>query len=229
MFWQDDPQPRTALPDSAQLDLLVSLSGVTLPVDHAYALWQALSRALPWLDSEARAGIHSIHVAASGNGWFRPEAPDAVLYLSQRTKLTLRLPRTRRADAQVLCGQQLDVQGHQLILGKVSERELYPSSTLFARHIASHADETEQALLERCAALLREQDLPTQKLLCGRMHRLRTASGEQATRSLLVAGLSPQESLRLQQYVLGGGNKLGCGLFIPHKGIAPVNSSAEDG
>ena len=50
--------------------------------------------ALPWLADDDRAGVHLIHVAESGNGWMRPEdAENEMLYLSRRTKMTLRLPK----------------------------------------------------------------------------------------------------------------------------------------
>lgn len=227
MFWQEPPEASlTSRPH--QVELFFQLTGKTLPVDHAYALGQALQTALPWLKTEPQASVHDIHVAASGNGWWRPEDPDALLHLSKRTKLTLRLPRSYCADAQALCGQQLDILGHPLGIGTASERELTPSTTLFARYLLAHPDETEQAFLARYAAELTQHGLTVRKLLCGMGHALRLGNTEQATRSLLIAELKPDESLHLQQQVIGGGNQYGCGLFIPHKGIAPVKHESDD-
>jgi len=42
------------------------------------------------------------------------------------------------------------------------------------------------------------------------------------TRSLMLADLTVEEAVKLQQQGLGADRKLGCGLFIPHKGINPV-------
>jgi hypothetical protein len=39
----------------------------------------------------------------------------------------------------------------------------------------------------------------------------------------MVASLTVAESIRLQQRGLGSNRLLGCGIFIPHKGIDPVN------
>ena len=41
---------------------------------------------LPWMVDEPQAGIHLIHGAESGNGWIRPQEPDALLILSRRTR-----------------------------------------------------------------------------------------------------------------------------------------------
>ncbi len=47
------------------------------------------------------------------------------------------------------------------------------------------------------------------------------------TRSLMVADLSPDQSVHLQQIGLGPGRNFGCGLFVPHKGIKPVKADDE--
>jgi len=44
------------------------------------------------------------------------------------------------------------------------------------------------------------------------------------SRSLMLAGLTREQSLLLQQSGLGARRKLGCGLFIPHKDIGDLQS-----
>jgi CRISPR/Cas system CSM-associated protein Csm4 (group 5 of RAMP superfamily) len=39
----------------------------------------------------------------------------------------------------------------------------------------------------------------------------------------MLADLKPEESLRLQQQGLGPHRLMGCGIFIPHKGIDAVH------
>jgi len=41
----------------------------------------------------------------------------------------------------------------------------------------------------------------------------------------MVADLEPEQSVRLQQIGIGPGRTIGCGLFIPHKGIAAVKET----
>jgi hypothetical protein len=84
-------------------------------------------------------------------------------------------------------------------------------------------DEEEESFLARCAQDLAGMNIRMQKALCGKATALATPSGEIHTRSLLVASLTLAESFRLQQRGLGPKRLLGCGIFIPHKGIDPVN------
>src|SRR5258706_10272518 len=80
------------------VDAVFAISCRCLPVDHAYALSQAVAAALPWFAQEPDAGLHLVHGAASGSGWMRPEGADAVLQLSHRARLALRLS-PHRVDA----------------------------------------------------------------------------------------------------------------------------------
>ena len=43
----------------------------------------------------------------------------------------------------------------------------------------------------------------------------------------MVAELEPEQSVRLQEVGLGSGRSIGCGLFIPHRGIKPVNDDKD--
>ena len=81
--------------------------------------------------------------------------------------------------------------------------------------------------LLRLAAELKTLEIDCRKMLCGITHALNFPDGPVFTRSLMVADLEPEQSVRLQQTGLGKGRKIGCGLFIPHKGIKPVK--AEEG
>ena len=67
------------------------------------------------------------------------------------------------------------------------------------------------------------------KLLCGRSHRIVSAQRMFTARSLMIADLGPEESLAVQCRGIGPGRLLGCGLFVPHKGIGPVRRATGDG
>ena len=82
MYWEEDEDSSAVqIPDDV-VDLVFSISAKTLPIDHAYALSQAVAEQLPWFVDEPLTGLHTIHVAASSNGWYRPDSPDQVLYPS---------------------------------------------------------------------------------------------------------------------------------------------------
>jgi CRISPR-associated protein Cas6 len=226
-YWQENtPKQPLQVPDDV-VDMLFSLKGRTLPVDHAEPLARALLQAAPWLESEPCAGIHSIHVAGSQNGWQRPEADSGQpLMLSRRTKLGIRIPKSRAGELRAaLEGRDLDVAGHALHLDTGKERLLSRETTLFSRAVcASEAEsDRESDFLAWAARTLAELDIRIRKALCGKAVRLQTQTGARPARSLMLADLSFEESVRLQQRGLGSHRMLGCGLFIPHKGIDAVN------
>ena len=229
MFWQEDDAPTDSPVTDDIVDLVFSLDCRQLPVDHAHALSNALLAALPWLADEPRAGIHTVHVAASQNGWQRPEhGGEQVLQLSRRTKLSLRLPLDRVADAQSLHGVTLDIQGFPMTIGKSSVKKLGRQGTVFARHVASERGESETDFLSRMAGQLSDMGIRVKKALCGIPLTLDTPDGQVHTRSLMLSGLRPEEPLTLQQRGLGSHRTMGCGLFIPHKGIDPVKKREDD-
>ena len=229
MYWSDDSdkKPGFVVPDDI-VDLAFVIKCPTLPLDHAHALSSALHEALPWLEEEAHAGIHLIHGAASGNGWYRPEeSANALLHLSHRARMRVRVPKHRLDEARQLTGKTLDINDHSLEVGKSAVHLLSTLSTLFSRYVITREDVDEEQFLEAVTRELRDMGVDCRKLLCGITHTHRFPEGPLFTRSLMVADLEPEQSVRLQQLGLGAGRKIGCGLFIPHKGIKPVKE--EDG
>ncbi len=226
MFWQEAKEnDRYIVPDDI-VDLAFSIQCRCLPVDHAYSLSQAITAALPWFADEAQAGLHTIHVAESGNGWMRPDDPSALLHLSRRTRLMLRLPRQRVADAGRLSGQTLDVGGNALRVEKAVVKPLSAITTLFSRYIVSGEGMDEMAFMREAQSLLADMGIKPKKMLCGIERVIATPERRIHTRSLMLADLAVEESVRLQQRGLGPGRTLGCGLFLPHKDInevRPVN------
>lgn len=224
MYWEEDKPTQPPEAGDEVVDLVFGIDCRGLPVDHAWELAQALQAVLPWLGDEPAAGVHTIHGAASGNGWQRPEDPDELVLLSRRSKFILRLPGHRVEDARALQGQTLDVGGHPLTLKQASPRPLSVLTTLFTRYLATDEGlEDEEAVLEWTAGRLRALEIRPRKLLCGTLHPIRTPSGDVLTRSLMIADLDYHESLRLQREGLGPHRLLGCGLFIPHKGIQSLD------
>lgn len=209
------------------VDAVFAISCPTLPIDHAYALSQAIGAALPWFAADGRVGMHTVHGAESGSGWMRPEGPDALLQLSRRAKLALRLPRERLDDAAVLVGRTLDIGGWPLRIGALAERPLSRITTLFSRCVLLGGVEEETAFVAAAAAELEALGIRAERLVCGRVTPLATPARHHRARSLMLAGLTQDGSLRLQQVGLGAERKLGCGLFIPHKDIADLRSPTD--
>ncbi len=222
MYWQETKEnERYIVPDDI-VDVIYNIQCRCLPVDHAYALSQAIARALPWFAEEESAGLHTIHVGESGNGWMRPDRADALLHLSRRTRLTLRLPKHRVDDAGRLSGQTLDVAGNSLRVEKSTVKPLSSITTVFSRYIVTRDGTDESAFLQDAMSRLGEMGIRPKKVLCGMERLIATPERVIHTRSLMLADLAVEEAVKLQQQGLGTDRKLGCGLFIPHKGINPV-------
>ena len=216
------------LPEEEIVDAVFAISCRSLPVDHAYALSQAILSALPWFAGEPGAGLHTVHGAASAGGWMRPEGADAILQLSHRARLALRLPRRRLDDAASLAGRTLEVAGHALPVGKLAVRPLSRITTLFSRYVTMDGPAADEAqFLEAAAGQLGALGVRTAEMLCGRTTLIATPTRTLQTRSLMLAGLSLEHSLLLQQRGLGAERKLGCGLFIPHKDIGDLRSRSD--
>lgn len=214
------------IPDEI-VDAVFAISCRCLPVDHAYALSQAVQVLLPWFAGEPWAGLHTVHGAASGSGWIRPEGDDALLQLSRRAKLALRLPRRRLEDAAVLVGRTLDIAGNSLHVDRLAPRPLSRITTLFSRCVMMPACNDEAEFLSAAAAQLGALGIRPERVLCGRVTPVATPAGTYQTRSLMLAGLTPEQSLAMQRHGLGAERKLGCGLFIPHKDIADLRSRSD--
>lgn len=226
LYWNDEDEPDRRHPEQV-VDIRFTIDCKRIPVDHAYALASALQQRLPWLSEEPGVAVHTVHVAGSQNGWERPEhGTDSCLSVSRRTKLTLRAPLHRvEALLRELPGSQLDIAGHALVVGSGKVKSLTPDPTLFARHVAfdSHATTSDEgAFLAWAAQRLAECGVRVRKALCGKTLMLATPQGPILTRSLMLAGLTPDESNRLQEQGLGAYRLLGCGIFVPHKSIEAV-------
>ena len=228
MFWTEKEADKTYVVPDDIVDLAFKISCKCLPLEHSNALSKALIQQLPWLEDEQLAGIHLIHGAESGNGWIRPEdTANEILYLSKRTRMTLRLPQKRVEQARELTGTNLDIDGYSLTVGEASVKLLSTSSTIFSRYVVSAEDEPEDQFLKHVYTDLKSMGVDVNKILCGKSHALNTEEGPLFTRSVMLAELGQEDSVKVQQLGLGPHRKLGCGLFIPHKGIAPVKQTDE--
>ena len=136
--------------------------------------------------------------------------------------MRLRVPKQRLEEAQALTGKTLDIDGHTLEVGKSEVFMLSSLPTLFSRYVITREELDEGEFLQQAAEQMLEMDIPCRKMLGGITHTLGFPEGPVFTRSLMVADLEPEQSVRLQQHGLGEGRMIGCGLFLPHKGIEAV-------
>jgi CRISPR-associated protein Cas6 len=227
MFWQEDEDKTLPyqIPDEI-IDISFNIACKQLPLDHAWELRQQLQQTLPWLKENKLAGIHQLFVAESNNGWMRPEdGENQVLYPSRRTRLYLRIPREFVKETEALSGKTLTIAGHLLKLGKPKQKELVNTSIIFSRHVVSDKNETEDEFLQRHAIELKKiTGTNIKKMMGGKTNKIKTPQGDLHTRHLMIADLDSVPSIKLQQLGLGEERQLGCGIFLPHKGIKSLIS-----
>lgn len=205
------------------VDVSFRLNGRTVPAEHALVLRDALLAVLPWLAEDEMAGVHQIHVAASINGWQRPRNDGvAPLVLSRRTPLVIRLDERRVEAARALEGHELDLNGHRVQVGGMRVRALAASPTLYARQVLGRAGEAEPDFMSRVDAALRMLAGKVGTVIGGLAADTSSDDGPLPGRSLMVTGLDRAGSVRLQTEGLGPGRLLGCGIFLPHKGVGQL-------
>ena len=219
MYWQEETDEEQYVVPDEVVDLIFKIKCRSLPVDHAWSLSEAIHQQLPWFAEEPQAGLHLIYGADSGNGWERPSEGEEALYLSRRTPLILRLPKERVEDAGMLSGQTLDIAGNPLEIGAGHTRLLGMTTTLYSRHVISQPGEDEDSFLQQAVETLHSMDLRFKKVLSGKVTRFQSPETHLESRSLMVAGLSLDDAVSLQQAGVGPLRSRGFGLFVPHKTV----------
>ena len=209
--WPED-KPEEYVPD--MIDLQFDLVGSTIPADNALLLSEALLAQLPWLGEDNRIGIQHLKGAETNTG-------DASLNINRRTKLFVRAPKARVDDLQQLVGITLSLAGHDLQIGSFKTRAFSPFGNIYA-HFVETGSATEEQFVQD---VMRELDGHFQircGFICGKRQTLKSASGPLFGYSLMLHDVPPHKSLQLQDEGMGRNRLLGCGIFIPHKSIAPV-------
>ena len=214
MNWSSWPEDKPEEYVPQMIDLQFDLVGTTIPADNALLLSDALLEQLPWLGEDSRIGIQHLKGAETNTG-------DISLNINRRTKLFLRAPKTRVDDLLQLVGKTLDLAGHALQIGNFKTRAFSPFGNIYA-HFVDTGSVTEEQFVQD---VMRELDGHFQircGFICGKRQTLKSASGPLFGYSLMLHDVPPHKSLQLQDEGMGRNRLLGCGIFIPHKSIAPV-------
>ena len=202
-----------ALARDAVLDLAFEIRGSSLPVDHRHALRDAIMSTLACLEFEPAVAIHPLKSARGDDG---------ALLLSARSRLVLRVPATLHAAVAELSGRVLEIDDVQIGVGASTQRPLLAHGTVYAHLVTGDIDDE----LGFTAAMRNELEMLgiRGEVICGRRQTI--GAGDTLLRgfSVMVHGLAPEASLRLQARGTGCDLKLGCGIFVPHRSAAAVGS-----
>ncbi len=227
--------------ESQWVDLVFMVHGTTIPADHGYPLFSAISMVLP-----------TAHASPDGQDGFAilpingRLAGDRRLSLTPESRLVLRVRQDHVAGFLVLAGKTLPLPGSPVAVGVPHVSPLEPSRSLVSRMVTikvrdvresapEHAEEFLAAARRKIGEMgIRDADVQ----LCGRSrdNSFEGKQGADLARSpwirrtvvvrgkrivgyaLKVSGLSPADSLKLQVEGLGGRRHFGCGVFVPARG-----------
>jgi len=114
----------------------------------------------------------------------------------------------------------LDINGHPIEIRNAKKKVFTNAGVLFSRYVLSNDKEDENSFLSRMASEIENKtNHKVKKMLCGKSHIIKTPDGILNTKHLMIADLDNDTSIKIQQLGLGEGKHLGCGIFLPHKGI----------
>jgi CRISPR-associated protein Cas6 len=199
------------------LDLSFVLVGTTIPLDHSYSLFSALSRIVPALHGDRRIGVHPIRG--------RQSAP-RVLSLIDGSRLKIRLPSEEIAPYIAVAGQALDLDGHHVRVGIPRVDGLTPAANLAARLVTfHHATDPTAFEADVRRELTRLEIAATPQLVPATRQKFEGQPLRRVMRvkdrcvigyALRILGLTAEESVRLQEEGLGGRRRMGCGVMTPY-------------
>jgi len=206
------------------VEMAFPVGGTEMAADHQYALYGALSHAVSaWKAETAKLRFAPIGAEPAGKGKIR---------LTRGSSLRIRLPAEQITLVLPLAGSHLRIGEATVRLGVPTVRPLLPTPQLIARIVTfKHSQEPDRFLT---VARQRLEELgvrgePVIPLIergerAGEPRRriVRIKGKRVVGYTLLVEGLTAEESIRLQENGLGGRTRLGCGFFVPYKRrIAP--------
>lgn len=226
MFWNDEEQLDTYTTPDKIIDVSFKISCQQIKMDHAWLLTDAIHTLLPPLKEDPQTSIHHIYIPQSGNGWTRTDNfKDKIVQLSRRTRLKIRIPKNKLPEVLTLSGQTILIENIPLTFGQANQHLLSTITTIVARHVhIPDTDENEEEFLQQAHQQIQAMGIKVRKMLCGKSHQLKTPDGYIKTRSLMIADITPEESILLQENGIGLYYNYGCGVFIPQKSITAVNT-----
>ena len=199
----------------SHIDLAFPIRGRTIPRDHGYALYGAMSHLIPGVHGATWIGIHGVAGKLAN-----PEE----LTLEPMGMLRVRVPTDKIGELLVLAGATLEVSGRHVEIGAPTVHTLTPVAALDARLVVIRFTGGLSKPFDRAAfdsrfvaeaqRQLVKHEIRGDLELCGRQS-LRVGGQRVIGHSVRVVGLSPDDSLKLQIHGLGGKRTMGCGIFRP--------------
>ena len=187
------------------------VEGDKLPADHGYLLYAAISQFKPDLHETGWLGVEMISGMPAGDG---------LIVLPRRAALNLRIPDDRFGEVIGLAGKRLAIDKHTIRLGIPTARPLLPAAKLYSRLVTIRGFMEVPEFLAAANRQLAELEITAKLALPqkyrSRFRRIITVKDKKIVGfSLVVHGLSDEDSIKLQAFGIGGRRTMGCGIFNP--------------
>jgi CRISPR-associated protein Cas6 len=190
------------------VDVVFTVTGGPVAVDHGYPLFGALCRVLGNLHDVDWLAVHPLRGSSLGGGR---------LALRSGASLALRIAHERIPDVLPLAGKSVEIAGAKVHIGVPQLRMLRAAPSLVARTVTFKNHVAAETFLPHVIEELARHDLRADLELGKR--RIVTIAGKKVVGfRLALHGLSDEDAMRLQTDGLGGRRRFGCGVFVPVAG-----------
>lgn len=208
-------------------DVSFRLTGTTIPADHGYHLYSAVSKVMPEIHDNEEIGIHPINGKIAGN---------RLMTITDRSRLIIRLPSELIKLVLPLAGKVLSLEKNDIRAGVPQTLALKPVARLHSRLVLIKGFMDPEPFLEAVQRQLDALNIKGKPLLVEQAkvvkanedkttgshspylrRTMRIHDKEVVGFALKVEQLTAEESIRLQEKGLGGRRRFGCGIFIPDR------------
>jgi CRISPR-associated protein Cas6 len=201
------------------VEIVFPVRGKTLPADHNYPLYGALTKICPAIHSRQDIRFQTISGISNNKG--------SILLASGTGYLRFRLPSDSIREVYSLAGKVLNVRGESVRIGIPKIFMLEPSCKLRSRLVVIKGYQEPDQFLEAAQRQLDalgiagDLSIPTDRQ--GQLERKTLSINKPNQRykivgfSLEVSNLTEEDSISLQISGLGGKRSMGCGYFFPIK------------
>ena len=196
------------------VDLKFPLSGHTIPFNHGYPLYGAISHQFPVIHDLITLSIHPI----TG----KPEFPH-LLHLTEDSHLCLRLPINQVPLIYRLAGKTLTLNDHKIRLGLPESIFITPHPYLSSRLVLIRGFDDPKPFLEAAQRQLNQRNITATLSLTTRpqgepiRRTIKIKSKTLVGYGVKISNLNEEDSISLQEKGIGGKHKMGCGVFIHTK------------
>ena len=197
------------------VELSFPIQGKTLPADHNYGLFAALSHLIPEIRQQPDLSILSIPGFGDRQG---------KILLTPQSCMRVRVTISKIPLIYPLAGKRVQIGGHDVQIGIPQVYTLHPAETLQARIVTIKGYVEPESFI---AAAQRQLD---RLGIIGRAVIPVDRDGNPCRKTIKIqrftiigfttriSELSDEDSIRLQQLSIGGKKHMGCGFFLPFQG-----------